>query len=213
MAQQTIKQEGCFDKTQRTQINDNFTELYAAVGQGTGNITTENITVEGTASIAGALTGSTAAFTSVTGIGTTQTYRTSSALTKNASEAYANITGLSASLVAGATYKFRCVLPSTVASGTGGIKYCFAYTTATLTSIESTSMGYTASAVAVQHTTTTTTQTDLFTQAEVVIMTVIEGTMVVNAAGTMDVQMAQNTSDASNTVALVGGTLQLQRIA
>lgn len=150
----------------------------------------------------------------VTGIGTTQSYRTSSALTKNASTTYADITGLTAiPLVAGATYKFRAVLPSTVASGTAGIKYCFNYTTATLTSIQSTAMGFTASAVAVQNTTTTTTQTDLFTQAAVVIAVVIEGTMVVNAAGTMAVQMAQNTSNASDTIALVGGSFHLQRIA
>lgn len=56
MAQQTITEEGAFQRTQRKQINDNFTELYAAVGQGTGNITTENLTVEGTATLQGALT-------------------------------------------------------------------------------------------------------------------------------------------------------------
>jgi len=80
--------------------------------------------------------------------------RTSSALTKNASTTYANVTGLSTTVVPG-TYRFRCVLPSTVAGGTEGIKYCFNYTTTVLTSIEATGMGYTASAVAVQHTTTT----------------------------------------------------------
>lgn len=147
-------------------------------------------------------------------VGGSQTQRTSAAVTANASTTYADVTGLtSIPLVAGATYKFRAVLPSTVASGTGGIKYCFNYTTATLTSIESTAKGFTASAVAVQHTTTTTTQTDLFTQAAVVILTEIEGTMVVNAGGTMAVQVAQNTSNASNTVALVGGSFTLTRVA
>lgn len=148
----------------------------------------------------------------ITGAINTDTVRTSAAVTKNASAAYANVTGLSATVVPG-TYKFRCVLPSTVASGTGGIKYAFNYTTTVLTSIESTSMGYTASAVAVQHTTTTTTQTDLFTQAAVVIMTVIEGTTVVGTGGTIDLQVAQNTSNASDTVALVGGSMQFTRIA
>lgn len=138
--------------------------------------------------------------------------RTSAAVTKNANVTYANVTGLSATVVAG-TYRFRCVLPSTVASGTGGIKYAFNYTTTALTSIEATGIGYTASAVAVQHTTTTTTQTDLFTQAAVVIMTILEGTMVVSTGGTIDVQMAQNTSNASDTVALVGGTMEFVRIA
>jgi len=163
--------------------------------------------------VTGAITASTTITgATVAGIGTTQTVVTSGAVTANATTTYANVTGLSQTVVAG-TYKFRCVLPSTVASGTGGIKYCFAYTTAVLSSIESTATGFTAAAVAVQHTTTTTTQTDLFTQAEVVILTIIEGTFVVGTGGTVAVQMAQNTSNASDTVALVGGTFQLQRTA
>lgn len=136
----------------------------------------------------------------------------SAPVTANATITYANVTGLTQTVVIG-TYRFRCVLPSTVASGTGGIKYAFNYTTTVLTSIEATGMGYTSAAVAVQHTTTTTTQTDLFTQAAVVIMTVIEGTMVVSTGGTIDLQVAQNTSNASNTVALLGGTMEFVRIA
>lgn len=135
-----------------------------------------------------------------------------SAVTKNANVTYANVTGLSQTVVAG-TYRFSCVLPSTVASGTGGIKYAFNYTTTVLTSIESTAHGYTSAAVAVQHTTTTTTQTDLFTQAAVVILVRIEGTMVVSTGGTIDLQMAQNTSNASDTVALLGGSMEFVRIA
>lgn len=137
--------------------------------------------------------------------------RTTGAVTANASTTYANVTGLSGKVAVG-TYYFRAVLPSTVASGTGGIKYAFNYTGAVLGVLEATGMGYTASAVAVQHTTTTTTQTDLFTQAAVVIMTILEGTFTVTTAGSIAVQMAQNTSNASNTVALVGGTLELTKI-
>ncbi len=77
----------------------------------------------------------------------------------------------------------------------------------------SSAAGYTAAAVAVQNSTSTTTQADLFTQAEVVIRTVIDGTFVVSTGGTIDVQMAQNTSNASDTVALVGGSFELTRIA
>lgn len=136
----------------------------------------------------------------------------SSALTKNASISYGNITGLSQTVVPG-TYAFVCRLPSTVANGAGGIKYAFNYTTTVLTSIESTGRGFTASAVAVQHTTTTTTQTDLFTQAAVVIYTELTGSMVVATGGTIDLQMAQNTSDVSNTVTLLGATMEFVRIA
>ena len=137
--------------------------------------------------------------------------RTSAAVTANANTTYANVTGLSQTVAIG-TYYFRAVLPSTVANGTGGIKYAFNYTNAVLGVLEATGIGYTASAVAVQHTTTVTTQTDLFTQAAVVIMTVLEGTFTVTTAGTIAVQMAQNTSNASNTVALVGGSFELTKI-
>jgi hypothetical protein len=138
--------------------------------------------------------------------------RTSASVTANASTTFANVTGLSFTVVPG-TYSFSLMLPSTVASGTGGIKYAFNYTTAVLSAIEATGRGYTASAVAVQHTTTTTTQTNLFSQAAVVIFTEITGTMVVTTGGRVDVQVAQNTSDASNTIALLGGTGSFTRIA
>lgn len=158
------------------------------------------------------LTNKTLTSPTITGLISTDGGYTSAPVTANATITYADVTGLLVTVVAG-TYRFRCILPSTVASGTGGIKYCFKYTTTALTSIESTSKGFTASAVAVQHTTTTTDQTDLFTQAAVVIFTEIEGTMVVSTGGTIKVQVAQNTSNASNTVALLGGTMVFTRIA
>lgn len=138
--------------------------------------------------------------------------RTSAAVTKNGSAAYSNVTGLSVTVVPG-TYDFECDLPSTVASGTGGIKYAFNYTTTVLTSIEATGQGATASALATQHTTTTTTQADLFSQAAVVLFTRIKGTMVVATGGTIDLQVAQNTSNASDTIALEGGSMRFTRIA
>lgn len=138
--------------------------------------------------------------------------RTSAAVTKNGSAAYANVTGLSYVVVPG-TYDFELELPSTVASGTGGIKYAFNYTTAVLSALQAAATGFTASAVDVQNTTSTTAQADLFTQAAVVILTRIKGTMVVTTGGTIDVQMAQNTSNGSNTVALIGGSARFTRIA
>lgn len=135
-----------------------------------------------------------------------------SAQTDATTTTLANVTGLTAqSLVAGATYRFRCVLPGT-ADGTGGIKYAFKYTTATLTSIEATGIGYTASAVAVQHTTTTTDATLLFDQAAAVIMTILEGSMVVNAAGTVALQMAEHAATSTASTYL-GATMEFVRIA
>lgn len=160
----------------------------------------------------GAIVGATGAFGTVSGIGTVQTARTSASVTANGTAAYANVTGLSQTVAVG-TYYFRLSLPSTVASGTGGIKYCFKYTTAVCSVMEATGRGYTASAVAVQHTTTATDQADLFSQAAVVLMTVVEGTMTFTTGGTVAVQMAQNTSNASNTVALIGGSFELKRLS
>lgn len=169
-------------------------------------------TIAGTTMTGNTISGGTITGATISGSINSNIARTSAAVTKNASTTYANVTGLSATVVAG-TYKFSVLLPSTVASGTGGIKYAFNYTTAVLSAIESTARGTTATAIATQHTTTTTTQTDLFTQAAVVLFVDIEGTMVVTTGGTVDVQMAQSASDASNTVALVGGTLTMTRIA
>lgn len=164
-------------------------------------------TIAGVAITGGTITGAT-----ISSPISTTVVKTTAAVTANATTTYANVTGLSYVVVPG-TYKFTVFLPSTVASGTGGIKYAFNYTGTVLSSIESTAQGYAAAAVAVQHTTTTTTQTDLFTQAAVVLFVQIEGTMVVTTGGTIDVQVAQNTSNASNTVALVGGSLQMTRIS
>lgn len=147
-----------------------------------------------------------------TAINVPQSARTSAAVTKNSSDTYENVTGLSVTVVPG-TYKFKLVLPSTVANGTGGIKYCFKYTTAALSALTSTARGYTASAVAVQNVTSTTDQADLFSQAAVVISVEIEGTMVVTTGGTIAVQVAQAASHASNTVALIGGSAEFIRIA
>lgn len=177
-----------------------------------GGQTKDHVDFTGGTIAGAAISGGTISGATITGTISTSTVKTSAAVTANATTTYANVTGLSFTVVPG-TYKFSLMLPSTVASGTGGIKYAFNYTGTVLSSIEATAQGFTASAVAVQHTTTTTTQTDLFTQAAVVIFTEIEGTMVVTTGGTVDVQMAQNTSNASNTVALVGGTLQMTRIS
>jgi len=158
-----------------------------------------------------AVTG-TIASTTGTNLAIIDVKRTTAAVTKNASIAYSNVTGLSFTVVPG-TYVFKLVLPSTVASGTAGIKYAFNYTTAVLSSLQSSAVGFTAAAAATQNVTSTTTQADLFTQAAVVIRTIIEGTMVVTTGGTVDVQMAQNTSNASDTVALINGSAEFIRIA
>lgn len=161
-----------------------------------------------------AVTGGTISGVTTTGGITNSIVRASASLTKNASATYADIAGLTFTNIVAGTYRFVAALPSTVASGTGGIKYSFNYSAGMVVgTLGSSAFGYTASAVAVQNSSTTTAQADLFTQAAVVIDTLITGTMIVTTGGTITVQMAQNTSDASNTIALAGGWFQINRIA
>ncbi len=122
----------------------------------------------------------------------------------------ANVTGLTQTVVAG-TYAFVIRLPGS-ADGTGGVKYAFKYTTTALTSIEATGRGMTASAIAVQHTTTTTDQSLLFDQAAAVIYTEITGSMVVSTGGTIDLQTAQHTNSGTSST-YVGATMEFVRIA
>lgn len=177
-----------------------------------GTVSGVTLTATGAALTTPTITGGTITGATISSTISPSTTRASASVTANATTTYANVTGLTGTVVPG-TYKFSLMLPSTVASGTGGIKYAFNYTGTVVSVMEATAQGFTASAVAVQHTTTATTQADLFTQAAVVIFTEIEGTMVITTGGTIDVQVAQNTSNASNTIALLGGTFQLIRIA
>lgn len=161
-----------------------------------------------------AITGGTMTGVTSTGGVTNSIVRCSADVTKNANTTYADVTGLSFTNIVAGTYRFVAALPSTVASGTGGIKYSFNYSAGMVVgTLGSSAFGYTASAVAVQNSATATAQADLFTQAALVIDVLITGTMIVTTGGTITVQMAQNTSDASNTVAKAGGWFQMNRIA
>ena len=154
----------------------------------------------------------TIAQTSGANLFTSDVYRTSAAVTANNTVTPATVTGLSGTVAIG-TYTFRAVLPSTVASGTGGIAYNFLLTTAVLSAIQYGATMSTASALQYTQGTTTASGTVIATQAAVVLQTIIEGTFVVSTGGTFAIQMAQNTANSSNTVALVGGSLELCRIA
>ncbi len=134
----------------------------------------------------------------------------SSAQKDSTTATLAAITGLSVTVVPG-TYKFRVVLPG-LADGTGGVKYAFKYTTAVITTMEATGLGYTAAAVAVQHTTTATDEALLFDQAAAVIMTIIEGTAVVGTGGTVAMETAQHTNNGTSST-YVGASMQFTRIA
>ena len=124
----------------------------------------------------------------------------------------ADIPGLTGfSLVAGATYHFEINLAGT-AGGTGGWKVAFNSATATLTSIQATAIGYTASAVAVSQTTTTTNQASLIASNTAFTFVRITGSLVVNAAGNVAVQFAENSANSTTSV-LLGSTASFTRAA
>lgn len=122
-----------------------------------------------------------------------------------------NLTGLVQTVVPG-TYKYRVFLPG-VSTANSGMKVAFKLTTTVLTSIENTGKLATASALAVQHTTTTTDQTSLAAGTAANILVELEGTMVVGTGGTIQIQGAQNASHADTTTFYLGGTFELVRIA
>jgi hypothetical protein len=93
----------------------------------------------------------------------------------------------------------------------------FKLTTATLTSVNlrvrQTTDTDNTGAVSTNFT-TTTDQATWFDQKAVVYTTVtVEGSLVVNAAGTLAVQAAQNTSHSDTTTIVLGATFELERVA
>lgn len=194
-------------------VTQNIATSLTVLGSSTGStaISTANAgTTNNTATLPN-VTGVIAS-TSGANLFVTDVYRSSASVTANATVTPQTITGLAGAVAIG-TYRFRAVLPSTVASGTGGIAYNFLLTTAVLSSIQYGATMQTASALQYTQGTTAASGTVVATEAAVVLQTIIEGTFVVSTAGTFTLQMAQNTSNASNSITLIGSTLELCRIA
>lgn len=116
----------------------------------------------------------------------------------------ASLTGFSWTLVAAGTYAFR-VRGKVGMTTNGGLALAFKYTTLTLTSIVVNASQRTASAFALAQSTTTTDQTKFIDQKAVVYLDVeLQGSLVVNAGGTLAVQFAQNTSHSDTTTVYKG---------
>lgn len=123
-----------------------------------------------------------------------------------------NATGMVTDELAPGTYRFRIHL-STTANAAGGLKVGLKFgTPSMLTSIESSSRAFTASAVAVSRVTTATDAASLIASTSAVINAVIEGTLVVAVAGTLQVQFAQNASNAAATSVYAGSYLEFNRV-
>lgn len=110
------------------------------------------------------------------------------------------------------TYRFYINI-SGVSTANSGIKLGLKQNNGcTLTSIESVARGFTASAVAVQHSTTSTDAASLFAQTAAVLDVVIEGTMVVATGGTIQLQAAQNAAHADTTSVYTGSYMSFTMI-
>lgn len=180
-------------------------------GSTSGTVTLQAAAVAGTNTITYAAVSGTNASTSGSNLYIADITRCTTQQDATSNTVLANITGLVQTVVPG-TYRFRCVLPGT-ANAAGGIKYAFNYTGAVLSAIDATGIGNTAAAVATQHNISPTTQISLFAQTAAVIYVAIEGTMVVTTGGTINLQMAQNVSNAAASSTFVGATMEFVRIA
>lgn len=141
--------------------------------------------------------------------------RCSTATTASSSTTLANITGLTGfTLTASGVYEFEIDLHTTMTVN-GGLGVALKYTTATLTSLQCQSTAFAAAAVAQGAQNTTATDADLKfnSKAAAYLRVIIKGTLVVNAAGTVAVQMAQETSHADTTTVLVGSTARFTRLS
>ena len=174
----------------------------------------DNLTVGGTLNNA-TLTGitGTQAQTSGSNLYVVDLYRCTTAQTANANIVPATVTGLVSNTLAVGTYRARIVLYTTIASGTAGIAITGLLTTAVLGVGDFVSTAYLAASMSCAGATSVTSPISFYTAATQPIQIIVEGTFTVTTAGTLTIQMCQNTSNASNSVVNVGSYMELTRIA
>lgn len=126
----------------------------------------------------------------------------------------ANLVGLSLPLVAGGTYRIRGQLQGTAAAS-GGIKAALTAAsglTLTLTSANVTGWNYNGSTLNAV-TNVTALGSDFSNSAAAYTNLLFDGSFVVNAAGSVQLQAAQNTSNATATTVALGSYVEVLRIA
>lgn len=123
----------------------------------------------------------------------------------------ADVPGLVQDVVPG-TYYYRLRLQVT-ANVSGGTKAAIKQNNgATLSAHQNTTSAYAAAAVAVTQTTSTTDAASLVAATAAHLLVISEGTFTVATPGTLQIQAAQNASNASATTVLAGSTFLLTRI-
>jgi lysophospholipase L1-like esterase len=139
-----------------------------------------------------------------------QQSRVSTQFDKTSSTALANITGLTASLAAGKTYRFEAILYTT-SNVAGGVQFAIAGTS-TATSIIYEDLVNDANTNAAQTRATALATAVGGVTAVTNAYSKITGTITVNAAGTLTVQFAQNASNGTASSVLVGSTFVVTQI-
>ena len=176
-----------------------------AVLSATSINSTPAVTIPGSLTVTGAITG---IGQSVGGsVGSVCT----SAFSQASSATLAAVTGLSNTLIAGATYVFDIYLQGT-AGASGGLKVSLGAGSATATSFASDSWLYNGSTVSGQTQSTSYSGNQVATTAAYTTC-YITGTIVVNAGGTFIVEAAQNASNGTATTIAVNSYMVLTRIA
>lgn len=139
----------------------------------------------------------------------TQSFRLGTSATRTTDVTLSNVTGFSANLLNGATYTFEAKLYTT-SNVAGGVNYAIGGT-ATASSIIyeglTTDAGLTTQSRAAAMATSVGNVT-----AVTAAYTVITGTIVCNATGSLTLQFAQNASNASASTILAGSTFIVTRI-
>lgn len=140
-------------------------------------------------------------------------YRCTTIQTANANVVPATVTGLVSNTLPIGTYRIRLVLYTTVASGTAGINISGLLTTAVLGVGDFVTKAFLAATMSTAGATSVTSPITLYNAATIPIEINVEGTFTVTTAGTLTIQMCQNTSNASNSSVNVGSYMELVRIA
>lgn len=140
------------------------------------------------------------------------TYRVSTQFDKTSDTTLANVTGLSADVEAGKTYKFSATLYTT-SNVAGGVK-CAVAGTATATAIIYEAKVLETGVLKVPGTTRATAlATAVGDITAVTVATVhVDGLITVNAAGTLTVQFAQNASNGTASSVLVGSNFSVVEV-
>lgn len=134
--------------------------------------------------------------------------QTTTNFTATSNTTLADITGLSIPVTSGKTYSFKAYLPTT-SNIAGGVKAAIGGT-ATATSIVYDATITDAGAI-VQPTRASALGTGMGATAVTNALIEINGTIVVNAGGTLTVQLAQNVSNASASSVLAGSTFIVEQ--